>query len=41
MGAKLQNLESGKAINLGADFMEEGYRVFRSELGGKRVDDEH
>jgi hypothetical protein len=36
MGARLRELESGEAINLGADFMEEGYRVFRDGGGGKR-----
>jgi hypothetical protein len=37
MGARLRDLESGEAIKLGADFMEEGYRVSgveREENGG-------
>jgi hypothetical protein len=36
MGVRLWDLESGEAINLGADFMEEGYRVSGAEGGGNR-----
>jgi hypothetical protein len=34
MGARLRDLESGEDFNLGADFMEEGYRVFQG--GGRK-----